>query len=185
MCVCVYACVVYMRCVYILLYGRKNSLVPVPRPCVSSRMEERHSSLVHSTFTFTFYPCCRSYIRTLPASSMPSSEPAFYSGWAATGGKPMQSRVASRSRAKRFFLFPLVLRYILPTFIVCIRYRRNDDTGGNISCEIHVRSLSATMTGSNSIRADIRKWIHRYLDDEISEAASFLLRICIRISGIR
>jgi len=48
---------------YVLPRDRKNSLVSTLRPCVSSRMEERHSSLVHSTITFTFYPC-RKYVRT-------------------------------------------------------------------------------------------------------------------------
>lgn len=57
-------------CACVLPRGRKNSLVPVPRPCVSSRMEERHSSLVHSTITFTFYPYRgNTYVRTYVCSA--------------------------------------------------------------------------------------------------------------------
>jgi len=114
----------------VLPRGRKNSLVPVPRPCVSSRMEVRHSSLVLSTITFTFYPCrgntyvrtyVRMYVAPVPASML-SSEPAFYSGCTRRARKenPMQSRTRciSRSFARgvNFSCF-LVVHFMMYTHI--------------------------------------------------------------------
>lgn len=79
-----------------------------------SRMEERHSSLEHSTITFTFYPCLAEYTYTYTGRYRLRcfrSEPAFYSRWSLRAARSQRSasRVPRtlRSRGMRgFFLLP-------------------------------------------------------------------------------
>lgn len=178
---------VWTRVACVLPRGRKNSLVPVPRPCVSSRMEERHSSLVHSTITFTFYPCreniyVRIYMYVAPASML-SSEPAFYSGCTrrADGERTRcdRGRRISRTfpfaRGGRFFLFPRhSADFTMYADIPSGRWQVG--TRLVTSRETRSRSLFARMTkaliarrGADNSRADISE-----TNVEISPSGTFL-----------
>lgn len=136
----IYVCVCVSICILLCIYycGRKNSLVPVPRPCVSSRMEEHATPL-------SYTPRLRS-LSTLAVAvhsytiDVPSSEPAFYSGSVARKTDAIASRV-SFFRRDSLPVSSLVVRYI-SLFYECTWCRRNGDrTGGNTSCEIRIRSF--------------------------------------------